>query len=252
MPSRKPLPNYTPIPVKVSCMGDSLTLNYTNGQFPYQYWPKLIQDSLNAAGANVRVKNFGISGDTTKTYTGTTTFGMLTRFPTMYQFGVPKMAIIWGGHNDLSHAGAFVPLPSNVHNEVTRASIESMVSTLIAQGTAMIVIVGRHLLNYASGGDVTAGVVNAHPTMDSPPTNLLAAQYKAYQNALAANPGKIAFVDMYAYLATHLAANPSQIGVDAYYHVTTSNVHFNAFGNTLVAAAVHAQIVATWGIPALI
>lgn len=83
----------------IAVMGDSLSFSAQFGVSTHLYWPKVLQDRLNAAGARTRVRDFGKSGTRTNNET-TQPAGMQTRFPNMFEWGTPDLGIIFGGVND--------------------------------------------------------------------------------------------------------------------------------------------------------
>lgn len=196
----------------IDCIGDSLTHAVTLMIPSEKLWPAVLQSNLEAAGKSVVVRNWGKSGNTTAQ--------MITRFQAMTQFGVPKIGIIWGGTND----------PSNsINASGTQANLQTMIASLKLSGCNNVIIIGQHLLNYASGGDISGGV----PVLDSACTYaaIIAAQ-KAASIA-----GGAEYCDLYNYLRARIIAGTDVAGSYSW-HVATGDIHMNAYGATLVANAV--------------
>lgn len=193
--------------VSLAAIGDSLTQNYSYTFGPASYHPERVAVALRGLGATrVKARNFGISGNTTRSYTGGST-GMVERVTLMTRWDVPRLAVIWAGHNDSSHAaGLYIPAVASTYTEVTQSGIEAIVDALITAGCNMIVIVERHFLNYNTGDD-TATVIDI---TTAPATTLHAAQYQAYLSRVALYPGKVAWCDLYARQRTYLIANPTK------------------------------------------
>lgn len=110
---------YTPVKkFRMAAMGDSLTNNYVWGVGADKYYPPVLQGYLNGLGASVLVRNFGISGQATGQMVG--------RMNVMTQYGVPDIAIIYAGTNDLSTNGTTLvtnaTTPTTTQFSVTAAS----------------------------------------------------------------------------------------------------------------------------------
>lgn len=80
-------PRYT-----IACLGDSYTYNTSLGVTADGFYPYQTQAQLNAAGASIKARNYGISGDTTA--------GLLFRMAQSIQFEIPDIAVIYQGTND--------------------------------------------------------------------------------------------------------------------------------------------------------
>jgi lysophospholipase L1-like esterase len=89
---------------RIACIGDSYSWNYTLGVPSIYFWPAKLQTKLNAAGARVLCRNFGISGNTTGQ--------MLARVACMTQIDVPDIGIVYGGTNDLQYASTVQASPT--------------------------------------------------------------------------------------------------------------------------------------------
>lgn len=265
MPS-KFQPTYTKAAALIAALGDSHTLNYSYDVRQAGFYPALLADLLTEeTGRQIAARNWGISGDTSRaTTTGgswtTATVGMLERVAMVTRIEVPKLVVLYCSSNDytcISAGGAFPAHPgvttTTVSSVVTLPSVTAIVDDLIAAGVERIVLVGYHVRNWASGGDVTAGVIRTEPSLNSDPGAVFGdssrwANYQAYVTAAAAYPGKIAWCDLYAAFKTRLEAEaPAQIGVDAYLHVGTGNTHLNSRGEQWVADAIADTIVAMTG-----
>lgn len=230
----------------IAAVGDSLTHAYSNGIDVPDYHPGQLATLLNAQGCNLRAINLGISGDTTQTYTGTLTPpGMIARLSRAWANFMPRLLVLYGGVNDDAHTANYIPVPGNVYDAITRTNLEAMATAAIAAGVPKVIICSRHPYNFASAGDVTAGAF-VTPSIALPLANSYAAQRLAALNAVAAHPGKVAYTDLFTYFAANAVA-AIQVGVDAYYHAGTGNIHLNKFGQSLIASANLATILAQPG-----
>lgn len=94
---RKKLTKYTRAPFVLACVGDSLTWNYTTQVNAADFWPSQLERLLNAAGASVKARNLGASGEDTSLMVG--------RINAILKNGVPAVLAIMGGVNDPSTGG---------------------------------------------------------------------------------------------------------------------------------------------------
>lgn len=195
----------------ICCMGDSFTENDTLGVPSHLMYPKVLQDSLNASGANCIARNFGRSGNTTTQ--------MLARFSRMTQFGVPKIGVIYGGENDPG---------SSITATTTQANIESMIQKLKSAGCSQVLVIAHHYFNFTANGDTLA-------TPYAPRVSIRSAQQTA-----ATNQGAV-YVDFYNYLRNRIVANQDTQGAFSW-HVADQNAHLNAYGESLLADCIFQTI----------
>ena len=249
----------------ISCIGDSnVNVNGSYDRLPSSMFPTLLASTLQTAlSRNFKAVNWGFSGDTTRsaTYSGTTYPGIRDRLSCITGKNyVPALVVLYGTTNNwtcINSSGSFTDGTSattaNVDENVTLVDLKAIIDALVAFGVQRIVVGGYHLRNWSSGGDVTAGVINAEPSLTGANPGTFGAgarwaQYQAYLYGAATYPGKVIWCDFYAAFKTRLEAEaPAQIGVDTYLHVTTSNVHLNDRGNQWVADALSAAIRAQSG-----
>ena len=266
---RKIAASYTKAPVWIGAMGDSHVQNVAYDVRRGQFLPDVLAASLaDETGRAVAARNCGIDGDTTRvsaaggTWPGTT--GMRERFGALTRFGVPDLGIIYGGTNDYTAivlGGSFAAYPgvttATVSATVTKANLQWLGEQLLAAGCPRVLIGGYHLRNFASGGDVTSGVIDTEASLLVDPGAVFGAstryaQYQAYLAVAAAYPEvgsvpRVVWCDFYAFLKTHLETEaPAQIGVDTYYHVATGNTHLNAVGCALLAEAMLEAMPEAW------
>lgn len=185
-------------------MGDSLTENDVWGVPAHLMYPTVLQNSLNAAGANCIVRNFGRSGNTTAQ--------MLSRFARMTQFGVPKIGIIFGGAND----------PANsITDATTTANLKSMIQQLQSAGCSRILVISMHYINWSTGGDTLATPYSSYVNLRND------------QQAACSATGAI-YVDFYNYLRNRIVGGQDAQGSYSW-HVADQNIHLNSYGESLLA-----------------
>jgi lysophospholipase L1-like esterase len=94
LPGQKIQASYTPAMGRsVICFGDSFTHNTTYGLRIAQQWPALLQVALKSLGGRAKVRNLAQNG--------ARTVGMLYRVNLVYAYGIPDLAILFGGVNDV-------------------------------------------------------------------------------------------------------------------------------------------------------
>jgi len=252
-------------PARVACIGDSnVNVNGSYGRLMSSMFPTLLQTTLEAeVGRPFKGINWGWSGDTTRasTYSATTYPGILNRLACITgKSYVPELVVIYGTTNNwtcINAGGSFTAGPStttaDVDEDVTLEDLKDIIDALVTFGVQRIVVCGYHLRNWASGGDVTAGVINTEPSLVGANPGTFGAgarwaQYQAAQYGISTYSGKVAWCDLYAKFKTRLEADaPAQIGVDTYLHVAASNVHLNDTGNLWVADAITEVVAAQSG-----
>lgn len=212
-------PRYT-----IATIGDSLSENTTLGVPMHLMWPALLQASLRAVNARVRVRNFARNGNTTTQ--------MLTRVANLTQWDTPKMVIVFGGVND----------PGNgINAATTESNIEAIIEHCFDAGTTYAVVVSPQFLNYTSGGESTA---------QSKPAGgyeaVYDAQVEAVTDAEATYAGRVVFCDLWDYMRDLIVAGTESLA-SASWHVAGTNQHLNTLGQRYVAAAVQATITAQSG-----
>jgi lysophospholipase L1-like esterase len=220
---------FTPYPTEdLVAIGDSLTFNYLYPVYVESYYPERAAVALRALGAPMRARNMGISGQTSAQ--------IAARAAVTLQYGTPALGVIWAGQNDSGTSWAD-----------TAANIETVANAMLGVGCERVIVCATHYINFdtGSGGDNTSGALTSAPSGDR--ATLRTAQNSAYTALAAANPGKVAWCDLWQYMHDYLAANPTHIGVDTYYHVAASNIHLNAVGEQLVADALLATVQAQDG-----
>jgi lysophospholipase L1-like esterase len=125
----------------------------------------------------------------------------------------------------------------------TKANIASMTDFLFAAGCPKVVVCSTHFQNFNGGGDNSPGNVPYPTPQAGLRLELWNAQRAAALEQAAAQPGKIAFCDLYSamYRVLTNANNPfhqaNKAGVDAFWHVAAANPHLNSLGNQIVAHA---------------
>jgi hypothetical protein len=261
----KPQSSYTKAPLEIHALGDSHTRNMGYDMSATMFYPTRLAALLETAtGRPWIARNYGIAGDTSReTATGgtwtTASPGMIDRIDCIAgRTRVPDLAVIYCSSNNWSAmtlGGSFVDggavAAADVDEDVTLPDLQSMVDALIDAGIERVVVVGYHVLNWATGGHITAGAVDAEIDLDgaNPGTYGLGSLWAASQavDALAVTyPGKVAFCDLYAFFKTRLesATYSAQIGVDTFYHVGTGDSHLNSTGEQWVADAIAATVTA--------
>ena len=271
---RKIQPTYTKAKgARIVCMGDSLTSNYIWGVGLNKFYPRLVQDALNALGCSVLCRNFGVSGETTGQ--------MLARSAVMTQYEVPDMAIIYGGTNDAQYSSTVQASPTPTATTFSVASgkgvnliagtyilVDGVRAKILSVATDAITLTAARAGGAPSTGNavaidtqgnieamgsslVTAGcskivVVGRHydnfstggDTVGSP----LAAgtALRAKQSAAATTLGA-AYCDLWQYMADRITATTDTQGSFSW-HVFDSNIHLNTYGESIVSAAVVATI----------
>lgn len=203
----------------ISVIGDSLTNNYTLGVGMDQGWTRKLQVLLNTqAGCRVKVRNWGISGNTTAQ--------MLARVacldhPTMdgiYR-EVPDIVILAGGVND----------PGNgISAAATQSNLEAMAAYAKDAGCRRVVILGAPYLNFSSGGDAQGQPFQPYCSV------------RCAQRDAAASSGAL-FVDFYGYLSGLISSGTETQGSFSW-HVQDMNQHLNALGWSYAAQAVYNAI----------
>lgn len=249
----------------VSCIGDShVNVGFAYDSLPSTRFPSLLASGLQTAlSRNFKAVNWGFSGDTTRsaTYSGTTYPGISNRLGCITGKNyVPALVVLYGTTNNwtcINAGGSFTDGTSattaNVDENVTLVDLKAIIDALVAFGVQRIIVGGYHLRNFSTGGDVTAGVINAEPSMtgSNPGTFGHGCRWAQYQAALYGSttyPGKVAFCDFYAAFKTRLESQaPAQIGVDTYLHVATQNTHLNDRGNQWIADAISSTVQAQSG-----
>lgn len=96
--------------VTILVVGDSLSAGY--GLSPKQAWPALVEEKLNQEGWNVRVRNAGVSGDTTS--------GGLRRISWVLQ-ACPDILILELGANDALRGIPLDATRTNLREIISRA-----------------------------------------------------------------------------------------------------------------------------------
>lgn len=115
---RKIQTSYTKSPTKtITVIGDSHTYNTSLGVPAHKFYPARLQALLNARGASVKCRNFGISGNTTS--------DMIGRKACLDSVDVPDLVIMYAGPNDTSSRGSSLvvasPSPTTTTASVTAA-----------------------------------------------------------------------------------------------------------------------------------
>jgi lysophospholipase L1-like esterase len=198
-----------------SVIGDSITFAYGGGGLvAADHYPYKIQTTFSAAAPKLRVRNFGVSGNTTTQ--------MVARKACLDQYEVPDFAVIYGGLNDPDNA---------INAATTQANLETLAEYIQDAGCERVLIVGVHFMNWSSGGDTVA-------TQNATYSTLRTAQQAAGTAAGAS------YVDAYDYFGDLITAGDYTQGTWAGWHYADSNVHLNATGQTILAAAISAKITA--------
>ena len=160
MPRKLLIGNYTKAPLAIACMGDSLTENTVWNVPVGSMWPGLVGAALAATGCSVRVRSWGIAGDTTP--------GMVERFGVMTQYEVPAVACLWGGTNDQANSTSVAALTcsgttaalttTRAHGVANGASVTVSGATPAGyNGTFAATVTGPRSLTYTVGSTLAAG-----------------------------------------------------------------------------------------------
>lgn len=198
----------------ISCMGDSLTYNYTLGVPPHLLYPAQLQKKLKDKYV---VRNFGKSGNTTTQ--------MINRFPAMTHFDVPQIGIIFGGVNDSGNS---------ITPATTQSNIETMIQTLKNAGVERILVVTAQFLNYSTNGDFD--------TSNNPKDETTAYYSKVISAQKAAALSKnVPVCDLFNFLRNRIVSGKDE-RKSASWHVDGTDQHFNAYGCELVAQAVYEKL----------
>lgn len=262
---RKLATTYTKTPAVMPCMGDSHTMRHSNGVQAYDNYPTVLAALLEtASGRPVAEYNVGIAGDTSRAASGgswTTSVGMKERIASITgrEFTSTPIGVLYVSTNNWSAvtAGAtltgYAGTAADVDEDVTLPDVISLATSMLEFGVTNLVVVGYHLRNWSTGGDVTAGTINIEPSLVGANPGTFGhgsrwAAYKAVQTLAATYPGRVAFCDLYAAFKARLEADaPASIGVDSYLHVETGDTHLNARGLQWVADAIQGTIEAQSG-----
>lgn len=225
-------------PNLIACVGDSLTdgwsLNGLSGGvgiLPTQQWPRQLQDSLDAlsgygtSGYRAGVSNYAKSGDTSTDCLG--------KIAQAYQFGVPKIGVIFIGVND----------PGNsIVQATTQSNIEAIIQAFIDAGCPRCVVVSAQYLNYASAAPDNVGTSTEYATYASVRA-AQAAAVTAKAAAAQAAGGDTVFANLYSTMAALITAGTYTQGQgELSWHIEDNNQHFNATGMGIVASTVLAAI----------
>ena len=264
----------------ICALGDSLTYNNSLGVPPNLFYPHQVAELLNAAGANVRDRNFGRSGDST---------GMAwARIGFCTYREIPQLAVLFLGTNDLN-AGKFGTVQASPAPTTTSCSVTAGVGQYMPAGTYIQVngisvqvatqvadaltwanpitlpVVGQQvncdtqaaliaMVNWfkALSASMKVLVVGHHyqnysaGSYDTITTqNPTLATLRGLQSAAAAACG-VPYVDMYAFMKARIVAGTDVQGSFSW-HVLDQNVHLNAYGQSILAQAIVATIQAQAG-----
>lgn len=216
----------------VAAMGDSLTMHHTSIVRPWEFWPYRVAEALGTERQPFRARNFGIGGDATQ-YTSVTYPGMRDRIEVMWRYGVPDIAVVWGGRND-----AAAGFSAN-----TTANLTAMAHALMGAGCERLVLCSTHYQNYTTVGDSTPAPAGAQATRWN-------AQKAAYDAVAPTYPDKVAWCDLYGFMRGILGTTYRGVAYaqgDYKWHVADLNTHLTAAGEQIVADAIMATITAQPG-----
>jgi lysophospholipase L1-like esterase len=203
----------------IAVIGDSIVRNYSLGVWTSQFWPEQLALLLRAAGAYVKARNLGSSGNTTTQ--------MLARIYALVENDVPDIAFIAGGVNDPGNA---------ISSATTTANILAMITYLKNAGVSRIVVMSAHYLNFSSGGD----------TLEVPYSPYEAIRVAQQDAVTAAADPNVVFCDVYNYMRNLIVVGTEVQGSGSW-HVTPTNQHPNAHGGVVIASAARATVVAQPG-----
>ena len=278
MTARRIVSAYTaPQAKRIACMGDSLTNNYIWGTGADKFYPARLQAGLNAAGADVLARNFGVSGEATGQ--------MVARMSRMVQYEVPDLAIIYAGTNDLSTNGTTqvtsATAPTTTQFSVTAGSgarfpagssikINGQIVQITARATDLltvspaltaapvsgdtvncatqqnIVAIGQYLQSAGCSRIIVVGRHYDNFTSGGDTTTVEAnAPLRALQSAAAAALG-VPYLNLYSEMAARITAGTDTQGSFSW-HVADANIHLNAYGEQIIADKLLAVVQAQTG-----
>lgn len=199
---------------KISAIGDSITFSYGGGGLiATDHFPYKIQTSFIAAAPKLRVRNFGVSGNTTAQ--------MVTRKACIDQFEVPDVCIIYGGLND----------PDNgINAAATQANLSTLIDYAQDAGCSRVLVVGVHYMNWSSGGDTVSAQASGYSTLRTAQIAAASASGAEYVNAYLAMGARI--------------TDGTYTQGDHLWHFADSNVHLTADGQAILSDAICAKITA--------
>ena len=259
-------------PSVLACLGDSHTFNTSLGVAAAEFYATVTSNRL---GRPWIARNCGISGDTTA--------GMLGRIATTIQPALPRIAVIYGGTNDVlaDTTVAASPTPTStvftVASNITRyaagawitvageqAKILSIAGSQItltaalaggapATGAAVKIATQKNLeeiVAYWQGQGVSRiALMGMHYWNFASGGDTTSSQasgqaaLRALQAAAAAARG-VPFVDLYEWMRQLILAGAYTQGNDLAWHVGVGNQHLNATGERIVSDALTATLVA--------
>ena len=270
-------------------IGDSHTLNHSLGVTPDKFPPCALEGLLYAQGAAITCRNCGVAGNTTgqilsrvalltarevpkigiiyggandPTYTTTvqaspaptaSTFTVAAGKGAGYVAAGTKItvgassAVVQSVATDaitLTAPLGGAPAAGTAVAIDTTANILAVGQFLATAGTTKMIVLGQHFLNWSSGGDTVA----------TPLSNLAALRtlQQAGATAIDAITGvDCQYINLWQVFADEITAGRVTQGSFSW-HVLDMDVHLNAYGSSLIAAALYAKIVSAGWLSSLI
>ena len=252
-------------------IGDSLTYAQNGSVTANQAYVKQLDTRLSRVTYSV---NAGSSGNTTS--------NMISRKWQMIRYSTPNLCLIYGGTNDpatsdtvkaspaptstavalniyaagydpgawITVAGESAQILSRVGNLITltaplaagapaagaavahdtQKNLTEMANYVKNAGCKRVMIVGMHYFNFNTGADTTTVELARNATL------------RTKQRAAATASGAV-YVDLYAWMSALITAGTYTQG-DNGWHLSTNDQHLNLAGQTIIADAIEAAIVA--------
>lgn len=257
-------------------IGDSVTYSQGGGGLTAdQFYPARVQAALVARGVDIKVRNFGNSGDTTAQ--------MVARDACLTEFEVPDLGIIYGGVNDAANGstvnGAGATTTSIPVQAAAGANFKVGAYVLISGQSVKVTAIATDTLTVAPAlsGAPTNTTVVAHDTQTNlqllaqvlqsagcPRVMIVGQHYmnwssggdtttvqnttyaalRVLQKAAAAAGGAI-YVDLYTYMAGLITAGAYVQGSFSW-HIADSNIHLNATGEQIASDGLVLSMPAQW------
>lgn len=263
---------------RICCLGDSLTSNYLWGVGAHQFYPRRLQEAVNAAGGNCLARNFGVSGEATGQ--------MIARMALLTQYEVPDLAVLYAGTNDLAANGTTLvtsaTTPSTTQFSVTAGSgvrfpagsyitVNAQTVKIAARSTDLLtvtalsgapvagntvncatrqnlVVLGQYLQTAGCSRIIIAGrhYDNFSASADTTSVQLAAnSTLRGLQSAAASDLG-VPYCNLYTFMSA-LIANGTDTQGSFSWHALDSNIHLNAYGEQIIANALLATVQAQSG-----
>ncbi len=255
----------TPFQGAYAAEGDSHTLNVSFGLGENEFYPARVA----AAVPQLGIRNHGQSSDST--------CKMLSQVDAFLSRGVPDVATIYGGSNDLPTTVAATPAPTATVFDVANAgdlavdgwvivggesrriaaisgttvTLETALSAAPAAGASVEIDTQNNIESWLAAvkaaGTPTVGVIGSHylnwPSAGDTPTaeQPARAAIRARQQAAAQAQGAV-YVDTYLHMRDLIVQGSVAQGDWAVWHQGVNNTHLTAAGEQTLADAVKAAL----------